>query len=103
MVVTAMYTKVLRVTCQNTASWASVTKLASPTNAPDLGHRPVLQAQEDAVEERIGDEREQEEDARRQHEPAEHPLPLEDAAQREVAGARPGPVARAAPAGPPSS
>ena len=71
----------LRVTCQNTASLASVTKFASPMKTPGLRDRAVLKAQEDAVEERVGDEGEQEEDTRRQHEPAEGALALDEAAQ----------------------
>jgi hypothetical protein len=44
------------------------------------GDTPILKTQEDAVEERIGDEREQEEHPRAQHEPREEPFPLEQAA-----------------------
>ena len=54
------------------------------------GHPPILQAQEDAVEERIGDEREQEEDARGQHQPAEDALALEERCAARTAGPRPG-------------
>ena len=38
-VVTHTYMKVLRVTCQNTASCSSVWKLARPTNTPSLATR----------------------------------------------------------------
>src|SRR5262249_40931905 len=44
-------------------------------------NRTVLEAQEYPVEERIRDEREQEEHAGRQHEPAEEPFALDEAGQ----------------------
>src|SRR5881409_1876720 len=43
----------------------------------------LQEREEDAVEERIGDEGEQEEDAGRQHQPAPDALALEEVAQRE--------------------
>ena len=52
-----------------------------------LGHRPVLQAEPDAVEERIADQRHQEGDRRRHHQPAEHAFALQPACRARTRGA----------------
>ena len=57
-------------------------KFLSPTKVPGLPTGAVLQAQQDAIDQRIADQRRQEQQRQRHHQPAEHVLAVEPAGQR---------------------
>jgi hypothetical protein len=67
-------------------------EILEPDEMAGLADHPVLEAEQDAIDERIADQRREEQERQRHHQPAEHVLAIEPAGQRGGTARRPRPA-----------